>query len=212
VKFRYMAVHTKKPVPSLAGQQVRFRSVLGVELVGAGTPQLRDGLLDTGADDTVVSDALAIVLGVDLSHAEQRSIALAGRPQPVLCRYSSLLIRISNGTEVFEWPATVGFVSARLHYALLGQAGFLQFFSADFDGESHADTQAVLSGPLLYLLVFASVAVFLPRFGCLPDGFLQSHVAEPLDFGCAQLGVVVLQRFRQGRASEGCWHVLLLLV
>jgi hypothetical protein len=140
VKFRYMAVPTKKPVPSLSGQQMRFRPVLAVQLSGVGTSQLRDGLLDTGADDTVVSDALATALGVDLSKAEQRSIALAGRPQPLICRYASLRLSISDGNEVFEWAATVGFVSARLHYALLGQAGFLHFFSADFDGESHIVT------------------------------------------------------------------------
>lgn len=49
-------------------------------------------------------------------------------------------LRICDGIETFEWPATVGFVAARLHYALLGQAGFLQFFSADFDGEAHIVT------------------------------------------------------------------------
>jgi hypothetical protein len=79
-------------------------------------------------------------LGVDLSQAEQRSISLAGRPQPVLCRYFGVHLRISDGIETLEWPATVGFVAARLHYALLGQAGFLQFFSADFDGEAQTVT------------------------------------------------------------------------
>lgn len=140
MKFPYMAVPTKQPVPSLGGQQVRYRPVLAVLLTGTATPQLRDGLLDTGADDTVFSDAVAAALGVDLSQAEQRSISLAGRPQPVLCRYVVVQLRISDGIETFEWPATVGFVAARLHYALLGQAGFLQFFSADFDGEAHIVT------------------------------------------------------------------------
>ena len=140
MKFPYMAVPTRQPVPSLGGQQVRHRPVLAVLLSGTATPQLRDGLLDTGADDTVFSAAVATALGVDLSQAEQRSISLAGRPQPVLCRYIAVQLRISDGIEIFEWPATVGFVSARLHYALLGQASFLQFFSADFDGEAHIVT------------------------------------------------------------------------
>jgi len=135
-----MAIPTKQPVPSLQGQKVRHRPVLPVLLTGAATPQLRDGLLDTGADDTVFSDAVAAALGVDLSQAEQRSISLAGRPQLLLCRYVVVQLRISDGIETFEWPATVGFVAARLHYALLGQAGFLQFFSADFDGDAHIVT------------------------------------------------------------------------
>ena len=137
MKFPYMAISTKRPVPSLGGRQVRHRPVIAVMLGGAATPQLRDGLLDTGADDTAFSDAVAAAMGIDLSRAEQRSISLAGRPQPVVCRYAPVLLRISDGIETFEWSATVGFVAARLHYALLGQAGFLQFFSADFDGESY---------------------------------------------------------------------------
>lgn len=137
MKFPYLAVATKQPVPSLGGRQVRHRPVIAVLLGGTTSPQLRDGLLDTGADDTVFSDAVASALGVDLSLAEKRSIALAGRPQPVICRYVQVQIRISDGIETFEWPSTVGFVAARLHYALLGQAGFLQFFSSDFDGDAH---------------------------------------------------------------------------
>ena len=105
-------------------------------LTGAVTSQLRDGLLDTGADDTVFSDAVAAALGVDLSRSQQRSISLAGRPQPLLCQYVAVHLRITDGIETLEWPATVGFVAARLHYALLGQAGFLQFFDADFGGDS----------------------------------------------------------------------------
>jgi hypothetical protein len=58
VIFPYMAVPTRQPVPSLGGQQVRYRPVIAVVLGGSPTPQLRDGLLDTGADDTVFSEAL----------------------------------------------------------------------------------------------------------------------------------------------------------
>src|SRR5580700_9478009 len=113
-----MVISTKQPIPSLGGKRVRHRPVLAVLLAGTATPQLRDGLLDTGADDTVFSDAVASAMGIDLSLAEQRSISLAGRPQPVVCRYAQVQIRISDGIETFEWPATVGFVAARLHYAL----------------------------------------------------------------------------------------------
>jgi hypothetical protein len=140
MKFRYLAVATRRPVPSLGGQSVRHRPVVAVMLTGTATPQLRDGLLDTGADDTVFSDAVAAALGVDLSNAEQRPISLAGRPQVLLCRYSTVQLRITDGSETFEWPATVGFVAAKLHYALLGQAGFLQFFRAEFDGDIHKVT------------------------------------------------------------------------
>jgi hypothetical protein len=126
VKFPYMAIPTTRPIPSLAGLRIRHRPIVAMLLTGSPTPQLRDGLLDTGADDTVFSDAVAAALGIDLSHAEQRSINLAGRPQPVLCRYTTVGLRVTDGVDTFEWSAIVGFVGARLHYSLLGQAGFLQ--------------------------------------------------------------------------------------
>ena len=101
---------------------------------------MRDGLLDTGADDTVFSDTAASAMGIDLSKAEHRFVGLAGRPRPLSCYFARILLRISDGVETFEWPATVGFVAGKLHYSLLAQAGFLQFFSADFDGEGHVVT------------------------------------------------------------------------
>lgn len=51
-------------------------------------------------------------------------------------------LRITDGLqEAYEWNATVGFLSTRLNYQLLGHAGFLQFFDAEFQG---ADRQVVL--------------------------------------------------------------------
>src|SRR3954471_11749994 len=90
-----MAIPTKQPVPSLRGQQVRYRPVVAVLLSGTATPQLRDGLLDTGSDDTVFSDAVATASGIDLSQSERRSISLAGRPQRVLCQYVAVQLSSS---------------------------------------------------------------------------------------------------------------------
>jgi hypothetical protein len=80
--------------------------------------------------------------GQQVRHRPIVPVLLTGTPTPQL--RDGLLdtgaIRITDGIETFTWPAVVGFVSARLHYALLGQAGFLQYFSADFDGETRAVT------------------------------------------------------------------------
>jgi hypothetical protein len=138
VRFPYLAVPTKTPVPSLGGARARHRPVIAVALTGPTLSKLRDGLLDTGADDTIFSEALAALLGVDLRQAEERFVSLASRPQPIRCRYSRVELRITDGVqETYEWPAVVGFVPGPLHYNLLGQAGFLQFFNAEFDGEAH---------------------------------------------------------------------------
>jgi Retroviral aspartyl protease len=132
-----MAVAARQPIPSLGGVLVRYRPVLAVRLAGANHTSLVDGLLDTGADETVFEEWNAAVVGVDLRQAPERLVALAGRPQPIRCRYAPVQLRITDGMqETYEWTAMVGFVTGRLHYGLLGQAGFLQYFRADFDGET----------------------------------------------------------------------------
>lgn len=138
-----MPVPTQHPLPSLDGRLIRHRPVIALQLTGAADTRLRDGLVDTGADDTVFTESLADLLGVDLDQAEDRMLALAGRPQPVRCRYAPVKLRITDGlTETYEWTAVVGFVAARLHYNLLGHAGFLQFFDAGFQG---ADQTIILT-------------------------------------------------------------------
>jgi hypothetical protein len=140
VRFRYMAVPVKQALPSLPGLLIRHRPVVAARLTGPRDTSLLDGLLDTGADDTVIEDWHAQYMGVDLTQAPELQITLAGRPQAVRCRYAPVQLRLTDGNETFEWTAAIGFVSGHLHYCLWGQAGFLQFFQADFDGEGHVVT------------------------------------------------------------------------
>src|SRR4051812_18715499 len=138
-----MLVPAQQPIPSLGSSLIRHRPVLAVRLTGPSDTKFRDGLLDTGADDTVFTEALAALLGVDLRQAEERQLALTGRPQPVRCRYAPVQLRITDGVqETYEWTAVVGFVAARLHYNLLGHAGFLRYFDVEFRG---ADREVLLT-------------------------------------------------------------------
>jgi hypothetical protein len=91
--------------------------------------------LDTGADDTVLPDWIAAAIGLDLTGTEERSIGLAGRT-PLRCRYAPVEIQISDGlSETYRWSSVVGFVDANmLPRPLLGHAGFLQYFDAEFRG------------------------------------------------------------------------------
>src|SRR5262249_125223 len=109
---------------------------MAVQLTGPADTKIRDRLLDTGSDDTIFTEALAKLLGIDLLAADLRQISLVGRPQPINCWYAPVLLRITDAvSETYEWTAVVGFVAGRLHYNLLGHAGFLQFFDANFRGE-----------------------------------------------------------------------------
>ena len=47
-------------------------------------------------------------------------------------RHVDLLI--TDARETYRWSALVGFVPMRLHYQLLGHAGFLEYFEAEFRG------------------------------------------------------------------------------
>ena len=108
----------------------------------AEAPSPAQGVLDTGADDTVVPNWIAAAIGLDLTDVEDRPIGLAGRT-PMRCRYAPVTIQISDGTsETYRWSAVVGFVDATtLPRPLLGYAGFLQFFDAEF---RVADTEVIL--------------------------------------------------------------------
>ncbi|HEY7315101.1 MAG TPA: hypothetical protein VH643_37490 [Gemmataceae bacterium] len=50
-------------------------------------------------------------------------------------RYAQVRLRITDGKEQREWPAWVSFTPAKLQLPLLGFAGFLQFFTATFQGD-----------------------------------------------------------------------------
>jgi hypothetical protein len=53
---------------------------------------------------------------------------------PVAVRYAHVTLRLTDGRERREWPAWVGF-SSGIQTPLFGFAGFLQFFTATFQGD-----------------------------------------------------------------------------
>jgi len=113
-----------------------------VEIKGPAGSAFRDGLLDTGADDTVFPEQWATNLGLNLTSLPQFSINLAGRGV-LTCRYATVTLRLTDGVgETYEWDAVVGFVPVPIRAALLGHAGFLQFFDVSFLG---ADREILLA-------------------------------------------------------------------
>ena len=73
------------------------------------------------------------IIGIDLSQAVSGTAAGIGSG-PATIWYSQVTLSIADQQEKRQWPAWVGFTSARLRNALLGYAGCLQFFDADFRG------------------------------------------------------------------------------
>ncbi len=129
----YKRLRTKAPVWTLGGRQDRPKTLLLVSIVGPTAIDVQEGLLDTGADDTIFPEQVANTIGIDLSLAPVgEAIGMGGVPLQV--RYAEVKLRISDGRTFLEWPARVAFTGVVMRRPLLGYAGFLQFFDANFRG------------------------------------------------------------------------------
>ena len=132
--IRYTLCPVRSPVPALGGATSIPRPLLAVRITGPTGSRLRDGLLDTGADETILDPTVAPQIGVDLSKGVEREVNLVGRGV-IRCRYAPVQLRITDGVaETYEWDTIVGFAPFPILRCLLGFAGFLQFFDADFRG------------------------------------------------------------------------------
>jgi hypothetical protein len=134
LRFSYVVRWSLHPVVSLGGRTTRSRPIIGVTAAGPLKSWPLDALLDTGAEDTVFPEWVASVIGVDLTNAPTGTGAGVGGSAVVL-RYAQATLRIADNNERREWQAWVGFTSMHLRIALLGFAGFLQYFTATFRGD-----------------------------------------------------------------------------
>jgi hypothetical protein len=133
MRLSYLPAQVRGPRVPLGGGSIRHRPVIPVRITGPRNFVVRDSLLDTGADETVFEEWIASAIGVDLSRAPTETVSLVNRP-PLPCRYATVELRITDMRETCRWPALVGFVPVRLPYQILGHAGFLQLFEAEFRG------------------------------------------------------------------------------
>jgi hypothetical protein len=131
--YPYSPVQMGRPIPCLFGRSDRPRPLAPICLIGPADCWVRDALLDTGADDTVFPDLAAAVIGIDLTNAPI-GIATGVAASAVPLRYAIVTLRLAAGQERHQWNAWVGFTAAPLRQPLLGFAGCLQFFDANFRG------------------------------------------------------------------------------
>ncbi len=132
--FAYKFYTGPGPVWSLGGRVGRPRPVAMLTVIGPTGAWADWALLDTAADDTVFSEDVATKIGLDLTNAPTggaSGVGMVGSP----IRFAEVTLRLTDGVEFREWSARVGFTPVPLKRALLGFAGFFQFFTATFDGE-----------------------------------------------------------------------------
>lgn len=133
--FPYLPVVKGRPLVSLGGRLDRPRPLINVTILGPAGALPQDALIDTGADDTVFSEQVAALIGLDLTNAPQGTAEGINQGAATI-RYAQTTLRIADNKEKREWQAWIGFTAAQMRYPILGFAGFLQYFTATFFGDS----------------------------------------------------------------------------
>ena len=133
MKFRY-ASYEVDPSPTLPSGVVH-RPEVAIEVIGPRRTETIQALVDTGSDETVFPVSLARAIEVQLEGASAGlASAVSGHAIELLPGRIDLLI--SDGRQTYRWPTMVAFLDfeqSEDEVALLGYAGFLEFFRATFD-------------------------------------------------------------------------------
>jgi hypothetical protein len=112
---------------------VRYRPIVPIHILAPLMLPPVDACIDSAADDTVFPCHLASRLGIDLAAAPKGQARSVGGTL-VRVTYASVTLLLSDGFETCEWDATVGFAAVPMRWALLGHAGFLEFFDVQLLG------------------------------------------------------------------------------
>jgi hypothetical protein len=86
----------------------------------------------------MVPDIEAGFLGVPLD--ESRRVPIETLGQGTTAVFETVDLEISDGTATWRWSARVGFHDGTRYVYVMGQNGFLQHFTATFDGRNHRVT------------------------------------------------------------------------
>jgi len=116
MRFTYLGLPSRRPIPSLGGAQVRHRPIIPIHLIGPAGSRMLGASLDSGSDDTLFPLHLASRLGVDLANAAEGEARSVSGPA-VRYAYAPAILRVADGSEAFEWTAVVGFIAAPLRWA-----------------------------------------------------------------------------------------------
>jgi predicted aspartyl protease len=110
-----------------------------VDVIGPAATETIQALVDTGSDETVFPASLADTIGVRLDHSSAGKAAAVGGHAVELVP-GSVILQIARSGQEFRWETKVSFLATQNleeEVALLGYAGFLEFFRATFDSEKH---------------------------------------------------------------------------
>jgi predicted aspartyl protease len=128
VRFSYRR-YSVDPTPALEVNEM-YRPVIPVRVFGAEDWLDIYALVDTGADESYVTEEMAETIGIQPISNELFVVESASGSIEV--PYAEVPIQINDGIEDYRWSAVVGIVAEPWPEAILGHAGFLQYFDAKF--------------------------------------------------------------------------------
>ena len=96
-------------------------------------------LVDTGADNTILPEAIARDLGIPLTAGAGPAATVFGG-QAIMLSYADVELELVHADGNLRWLARVYFVAdaTSQETLILGHQGFLDYFTASFDGEQCA--------------------------------------------------------------------------
>ena len=115
-----------------------LRPEVPLSIAGSKSTRTYQALVDTGADNTILPTSIAQVLGINLGEASPRKLAAYGG-QELTVKPATVLLEIEDQDgEWCRWQTEVYFLETANggeETVVLGHEGFLNFFTATFDGK-----------------------------------------------------------------------------
>ncbi|MCI0639851.1 MAG: hypothetical protein L0Y72_19465 [Gemmataceae bacterium] len=132
MKFAYLPLPVRRTSTG-ATAKARHRPIVPIHILAPRMLPPLDACIDSAADDTVFPPHWATRLGIDLVSAPKGQAQVVGG-SIIQVSFAPVTLLLSDGYETCEWDATVGFSATPLRWALLGHAGFLDYFDVQLLG------------------------------------------------------------------------------
>lgn len=130
MKYPYLPYRVS-PSPAEPGVKMAYRPTVPVRIIGLGGSIKLRGILDTSADETVLPAYLLQRIQVATRSEDVSALGGAGG-RPFVVTYGTVDFEVQLDEDAPRWHAKVAFDPHR-RVPLLGQVGFLRFFTVTFD-------------------------------------------------------------------------------
>ncbi len=126
--------------PAQDGDDLIFlpRPEISFVVQGGGRSVSLIGLVDTGSDHTILPKSVADKLGIATADSDGPPAQAFGG-EAITLRYGEVVLQLVVDDETLRWPTEVCFYDFPLRKyetVVLGHAGFLDYFTASFDGKN----------------------------------------------------------------------------